>query len=242
MADSEMSQTSESTTARGRPRTRVRAPHLRVAIDNETIEGSVRRSSSHCMIAEAVRAAAPQFVSVTVDLSTIRFTDKERRLRFVYLTPRVAQVALIDFDRGVKPEPFSFVLRTPAQIVRSTHKNPANETRTQAELELHKRTQDAATSKMRYQREAVDVTKPYQPPAEHVERALRALESPDLLIGPAIPIYSRDSADNDVRVPIMVGGKLPPQGNLSNEKKRGASKDAGNLAKVRRFGLRQLRE
>jgi hypothetical protein len=63
------------------------------------------------MIAEAVRSAVPDARSVSVDLQTIRFTDAERGLRYVYLTPRIGQMALVDFDQGRLPEPFSMQLR-----------------------------------------------------------------------------------------------------------------------------------
>jgi hypothetical protein len=63
------------------------------------------------MIAEAIKAAVPGSRRVTVDLQTIRFNDPKRSLRYVYLTPRPAQEALIQFDQGVLPRPFNFTLR-----------------------------------------------------------------------------------------------------------------------------------
>jgi hypothetical protein len=80
------------------------------------IEESARRDSSHCMIADALRAAVPSAKWVSVDLQTVRFTDTTSRVRVVYLTPRRAQEALIRFDQGEKCEPFRFFLRDP-QII-----------------------------------------------------------------------------------------------------------------------------
>jgi hypothetical protein len=88
-----------------------RARELSVRVDVETIDDAIPRDSSHCMIAEAVRSAFPAAKAISVDLQTIRFSDPDRGLRYTYLTPRVAQLALINFDMGVKPEPFSFRLR-----------------------------------------------------------------------------------------------------------------------------------
>lgn len=88
-----------------------RAPRLDVAVDAQTIEDAIPRDSSHCMIAEAVRRAYPTAKSISVDLQTIRFSDAAHGLRYTYLTPRVGQLALINFDMGNRPEPFSFKLR-----------------------------------------------------------------------------------------------------------------------------------
>lgn len=88
-----------------------RAPRVKVIVTKEQIEDSVERDSSHCMIAEAVKAAYPNAKKVSVDLQTIRFSDPEKRSRYTYLTPRRAQVALVQWDQGIKPEPFDLTLR-----------------------------------------------------------------------------------------------------------------------------------
>ena len=58
---------------------------------------------------------------VLTDLQTIRFTDQDNKRRYICFTPRVGQVALLEFDQGIKPEPFSFKL-TPAQIIEPQHR------------------------------------------------------------------------------------------------------------------------
>lgn len=95
-----------------------KAPRVRVTVDAATIHESLSRDSSHCMIAEAVRAAYPAAASVAIDIQTIRFSDRKKGLRFTYLTPRIAQVPLIKFDQGIKPEPFEFTLRN-GQVTRA---------------------------------------------------------------------------------------------------------------------------
>jgi len=100
-----------------------RAPQVTVAVTTDLIEDAARRDSGHCMIAEAVKLAVPGARRVSVDLQTIRFTDPTRDLRFTYLTPRVGQVALVDFDQGDRPEPFGFRLRGGA--VSKAGSNPA---------------------------------------------------------------------------------------------------------------------
>jgi len=92
------------------------APVLKVEVTQEIINNSVPKDSGHCMIADAVAAAYPRASFISVDLATIRFTDLEAGFRYIYLTPRHAQAALLDFDDGVKPAPFKFNVAA-AQIV-----------------------------------------------------------------------------------------------------------------------------
>jgi len=63
------------------------------------------------MTAEAVKDAMPTASSISVDIQTIRFSLPEKRLRDTYLTPRIAQEAIIKFDQGETPDPFSFRLQ-----------------------------------------------------------------------------------------------------------------------------------
>jgi len=93
-----------------------RAPRLDVQVTQEHIDNAIRRDSGHCMIADAVRDAIPSATWVSVDLATIRYTDEARGQRFIYLTPGYAQKALLQWDDGVKPEPFR-IRQNAAQIV-----------------------------------------------------------------------------------------------------------------------------
>lgn len=85
-------------------------PQLRVTVSQRVIDGACRADSSHCMIADAVRECYPWARNITVDVQTIRLSDPENGVRYAYLTPRQAQLALLDFDAGVKTEPFAFTL------------------------------------------------------------------------------------------------------------------------------------
>lgn len=100
-----------ATPARARP-----APQLKITVTAEHIEQAIPKDSSHCMIAEAIKASHPEFRQIAVDLATIRFSDPTAGKRYIYLTPRTAQVALLDFDRARKPDPFEFTVRA-AQVV-----------------------------------------------------------------------------------------------------------------------------
>jgi hypothetical protein len=106
-------------------RRRLLAPRVTITVTRDIIEDAVVRDSSHCMIAQAVRLAVPAAKSISVDLQTIRWSDAELGLRYTYLTPRVAQVALINFDQGRSPKELSFQLRQ-GQVTRmSTKYKPA---------------------------------------------------------------------------------------------------------------------
>lgn len=88
-------------------------------VSQEIINAAIPKDSSHCIIADALRAAVPAARHVSVDLQTIRFTDPATSKRYVFLTPGPAQSVLVNFDQGVMPEPFLMRLGKPAQIVKS---------------------------------------------------------------------------------------------------------------------------
>jgi hypothetical protein len=88
-----------------------RSPHTKLVITQELIDTSIRASSGHCMIADAVRDAVPAARNISVDLQTIRWTDPDRGVRYVYLTPPQAQLALVDFDEGNPVHPFYVTVR-----------------------------------------------------------------------------------------------------------------------------------
>jgi len=108
---------------KGRSYRKPRAPKLTVCVTEAHIDLGVPRDSGFCIFAEAIKSTFPDAKSVAVDLQTIRFTDPKKGFRYAYLTPRVCQVAIINFDQGHKPAPFTFRLRagqvTPVKEKRS---------------------------------------------------------------------------------------------------------------------------
>jgi hypothetical protein len=88
-----------------------RSPAPQIEVTDDHIKSGKQADSTHCMIAEALKTAVPGAKRVAVDLQTIRFTDPRRPLRYVYLTPRICQEALIQWDQGVVPRSFEFKLR-----------------------------------------------------------------------------------------------------------------------------------
>ena len=85
----------------------------------ERIAQAIKRNSSACMVADAIKEAFPWARNVSVDIQTIRFTDPESKLRYIFLTPRKIQEYIVDWDSGTNPEPFDFILGKPVQIVKA---------------------------------------------------------------------------------------------------------------------------
>jgi len=209
------------------PRTRhISTPRFVISISQERIADAVQRDSSHCMIAEAIKEAKPEYSSIDVALDSIRFTDKAKNLRYIYLTPREAQVGLINFDRGVMPKPFSFLLTRAVVVTRSSRRpktvGPLNG------MTVNQR-RAIARNEQRDAEDAIAKGEPYEPSPERVAATLRALEDPNAKLGPAIAIApALPSGNGQKSNPVIVSGKNPST--------------AGNLAKTRRFGVRQYLE
>ena len=192
------------------------SPTLRIEISDEIIADSVRRNSSHCMIAEAMRRQLPEYYErPSVDLYTAAVTHAGRRLRYSYNLPRQAQLALIDFDQGRVPEPFVFELKRARQI---TRRRPAG-SGGDGNVGRGSTPEDKAARRAVYaardrERTRLDRSEP---------ALLAALNDPTApLSGPA-SISGRSQGSRET----TVGGRPAPQ---------------SNFAKNRRFGLRQLAE
>jgi hypothetical protein len=99
-----------------------------IKVGEEIIAKSNRADSGHCMIADAIRAQMPAWTHISVDLQTIRVTDRGRGERLVYLTPPLAQAQLLRFDQGEKIAPWEFNLpRQPSQRMKvQSHKKAQN--------------------------------------------------------------------------------------------------------------------
>lgn len=82
--------------------------HLNVT--KQLIAQATRKDSNHCMIADAVRKLFPAAKYIKVDTQSVRFSDIETQKRHFYFTPPVAQLALVNFDKGKPVKPFAFTL------------------------------------------------------------------------------------------------------------------------------------
>jgi hypothetical protein len=87
------------------------APRIFISVTKGVVAESTQRNSNHCMVAEALKEKYPQLTHISVDIQTIRATNKKKRERYVWLTPRVVQKMIIDFDAGKKIKAFGFHCR-----------------------------------------------------------------------------------------------------------------------------------
>jgi hypothetical protein len=196
---------SPTRTGRGR-----RAPKLDFEVTAEVIERSIPAHSGHCMIADGLKAAMPHATDVSVDLATIRYTDRKARRRYVYLTPPDAQDALLDFDNGVRPEPFSVAAHA-AQIRDLPAAKPKKAVKDK-KIPLTKSGGDEPKD------EKIPLT---ETPAEPSKRKMATVMN-----NPA----------GGGTVPIKVGGNLPAMGALAG----GAGSHNARTGRERRFGLRAM--
>lgn len=104
-----------------------RTRRFTIEVTQEIINTAAVKDSSHCMIADALRASVPNAQRVAVDLQTIRWTDPTRGLRFVALTPATGQKALLEFDQEIKPEPFRLRVQ-PFQVIKSGSRTSSKRT------------------------------------------------------------------------------------------------------------------
>src|SRR5215471_2292296 len=95
------------------------APVVTLIVDPEPAAIAIQRDSSHCMWADAVSRAVPTATKVAVDLQTIRFTDPAKGLRYTYLTPRRAQLSLVQFDAGIYPQTLMRVTLRNGQVTKA---------------------------------------------------------------------------------------------------------------------------
>jgi hypothetical protein len=76
------------------------SPTLQLAITPKQYEQAKQSHSGACLVADAIREQYPNLTTVSVDMATIRASDRERGERYIYLTPPEAQQALLFFDQG----------------------------------------------------------------------------------------------------------------------------------------------
>jgi hypothetical protein len=194
-----------------RPTRSKRAPKLDFPVTTEMIEAAVPQDSAHCMIADGLKAAMPHARSVSVDLASIRFTDPANGRRYIYLTPIPAQVALLDFDQGHKPDPFTVKCHA-AQIVEPKRKPVAKQpspSLTETPGESGEQPSPSLT----------------EVPEERPRR-----QNARLIPNPA----------GGGTVPIKLGGNPPPLGPLARGTGTGGTAPYYRTGRKRGFGLRAM--
>jgi hypothetical protein len=99
----------------------------KIQVTEDDIARATRNHSMRCVVVQAIARTRPNARRIEVDTQTIKYTEGEER--FVYLTPPMAQLYVIDFDAGKDIDPFNFVLserhRIPARQQVRTDKGKA---------------------------------------------------------------------------------------------------------------------
>lgn len=110
-------------------RPRKSSPTLQLTIGPEQYDRAVQSNSGGCLIADAIKAQYPDLTNVSVDMATIRATDRKRGERFTYLTPADAQQALLWFDQGWPNPVEQLTIKGAVQITPITRSRPSTERR-----------------------------------------------------------------------------------------------------------------
>jgi hypothetical protein len=72
-----------------------------ISVEQRHIDRAMEKDSSHCAVADAIKAQVPEARFISIDLQTIRWTDARKKLRYVFLTPSLIQTdVIIPFDQG----------------------------------------------------------------------------------------------------------------------------------------------
>jgi hypothetical protein len=214
-----------------------------ISVEQRHIDEAMRANSSHCAIALAIRdAVGDDCHHIAVDLQTCRFSSKKRGVRYVFLTPAIAQHSIIiPFDQGEECKPVSFSMK-PAFVCKSGAKRRHTPDPKQlrgtglkvAEEQPHippESPLDAPASDTEK-----DMAQNWKPKSGAADGALIApLDNPELAREPNPPLPSRrkprtprakiSATRPDGSIPVTLGGKLPPVSVLAR----------------REFGLRALK-
>jgi hypothetical protein len=172
-----------------------------ISVEQQHIDEALRANSSHCAIAMAIATAIPHAQRIAVDLQTIRWTDKKRGVRYVFLTPHVAQTeVIIPFDQGETCKPVTFKMR-PAWISRVGAKR--NHT---PEPEQLKGTGLKVAEEQPHIPEEAPSESPDRPLIPYAGKEPRKPRQPRAMISATKP---------DGSIPVTLGGKLPPRSVLA---------------------------
>ncbi len=106
------------------------SPTIAVAITEEQHAKAVKSSSGGCLIADAITKQYPQFSRVTVDMATIRVSDRKEGKRYTYLTPPSAQHLLLSYDQGWPNATEEVVVRRAVKITPITRQKTGRDSST----------------------------------------------------------------------------------------------------------------
>jgi hypothetical protein len=115
------------------------SPVLSLAITQDQYDHAVQSASGGCLIADAIKEQYPELVNVSVDMATIRVSDRKRGERYIYLAPPAAQHVLLAFDQGWPNPVDQLTIKGAVQILPITRSGHTPERRAARLRELEER-------------------------------------------------------------------------------------------------------
>jgi hypothetical protein len=200
----------------------------RISVGDAHIAESLQRSSSACAIAEALKQQIVNATHVSVDLATIRWTDRVKQIRYVCLTPMCAQELIVNFDQGLreKLQPISFDLK-PAIIARAGPKR--RQVPEAGDLRGSGISPAADQDCSPAEKDLAENWQPQPQPGRDgalVEPVEKQKRQPRMA-GTTKTARTVSKPKPDGTVPVVLGGRMPPMSALPSNR--------------RAFGLRQAR-
>ena len=212
-----------------------------ITVAQKYIDAAMERNSSHCATADAIKEQVPEARHISVDLQTIRWTDRTKGLRYVFLTPHAIQTnIIIPFDQGLREDCKPATVRMkPAYVCKSGKKRrhtPDNDQLKDLGLKVAKdqphipteSPSDPAPPASGAEKDLADRWKPRSRDPSSGGALIAPPDDPEPPPpNPRKPRVARAkvSTAHKGTIPVTLGGKLPPVSVLSR----------------REFGLRALR-
>jgi hypothetical protein len=97
-------------------RNKFTSPTLALDITDANRQQAIESHSGGCLIADAIKRQYPHLTGITVDMATVRASDRAKGERYVYLTPPAAQHVLLAFDQGWRVPTESVVIKRAVQV------------------------------------------------------------------------------------------------------------------------------
>ena len=185
------------------PKAKHTSPTLKLAITDEQWERAKRASSGGCLIADAIKTQYPEYSSVSVDMATVRFSDRKRGVRYTYLTPEAARLSLLYFDQGWPNYTDQVTIKGAVQIVPITVSRQALAKQAERREERRAFYEDKLAN-------GEELTAPERRGYEQITNPKPSVERP-ISRGPAEVTSTRNG-------PVITGGDPIPQ---PDEKKHG---------------------
>lgn len=205
-----------------------KSPTLQLKLTDEQRERAVKSNSGGCLIADAIKEQFPHLTNISVDMATIRVTDRERGARFTYLTPPEAQHVLLSFDQGW-PAPTSEL-----KIQRAVHIKPIVSKKNSPSTKSRRAQAEERRSELETKERAGSITDDEQKSLNRSRAAAKA-RAAQLAKDKVAGAEERPTWEGAVRVtdggtkrtPVIEGGKGPVQGPAHPNLLRGRNRHFG---------------